>query len=260
VAEYWNGTIPWVTTRQIDFNVITQPEEYITEAGLRNSSAKVFPKGSVLLAMIGQGATRGKAAILGIDSAINQNCVAINPTKDDSARFIYHNLAHRYEEFRELSNSGGYPNLNASLVKAIPIDLPPRPEQDEVAKIGDIWDSAIHVGDRLLTAKAHFKRALMQQLLTGKRRFREFVNSRFIEVHVGDVWEETFRPVEWNEEELYRLASVRRHSGGLFWRESLYGRQIKVKKLHSLQAGDFLISHIQAVRWTPLSRPKKCLP
>jgi type I restriction enzyme S subunit len=86
----------------------------------------------------------------------------------------------------------------------------------------------------------------MQQLLTGKRRFPEFNSTSFVESHVGDVLKETFRPVAWNEQELYRLASIRRHSGGLFWREALTGKQIKVKKLHTLHGGDFLISHIQA--------------
>jgi type I restriction enzyme S subunit len=98
----------------------------------------------------------------------------------------------------------------------------------------------------LIAAKLRFKQGLMQQLLTGKRRFPEFRNSSFVEYHVGDVLKETFRPVIWNDTELYRLASIRRHSGGLFWREALRGKQIKVKKLHSLAEGDFLISHIQA--------------
>jgi type I restriction enzyme S subunit len=70
--EYWNGTIPWITTSLVDFNVIQESEEYITERGLEHSSAKVFPKGTLLIAMYGQGQTRGKVAILGIEAATNQ--------------------------------------------------------------------------------------------------------------------------------------------------------------------------------------------
>jgi type I restriction enzyme S subunit len=125
--EYWGGDIPWITTGEIDFNLITEAEEHITASGLRNSSARMFPRGSILLAMIGQGATRGKVAELGIDAAINQNCVAIVPENGLSTRFIYHSLTIRYEEIRDISNHGGQPNLNANLIREIILCLPPGP-------------------------------------------------------------------------------------------------------------------------------------
>lgn len=66
IKEYWdNGKIPWVTTSLIDFKVITKAEEFITKEGLNNSSAKLFPSGTLILALYGQGVTRGKVAILG---------------------------------------------------------------------------------------------------------------------------------------------------------------------------------------------------
>ena len=77
VSDYWNGDIPWVTTSLVDFNVINQAEEFITQVGLDNSSAKLFPKDTILMAMYGQGITRGKVAILGIDATTNQACAAI---------------------------------------------------------------------------------------------------------------------------------------------------------------------------------------
>ena len=70
--EYWTGGTPWVTTSLVDFNFITKADEFISDAGLENSSAKVFPKGTVLIAMYGQGKTRGKVAMLGIPAATNQ--------------------------------------------------------------------------------------------------------------------------------------------------------------------------------------------
>ena len=72
VNDYWNGEIPWISTTLIDFNTINAANEYITEAGLQNSSAKIFPKNTILMAMYGQGKTRGKVAILGIEAATNQ--------------------------------------------------------------------------------------------------------------------------------------------------------------------------------------------
>lgn len=75
--NYWGGTIPWVTTAEVDFNTITDTAEKITEEALNNSSAKLFPKGTILMAMYGQGKTRGKVAKLGIKASTNQACAAI---------------------------------------------------------------------------------------------------------------------------------------------------------------------------------------
>jgi len=75
--SYWNGNIPWITTSEIDFSEITQGDEFITALGLANSSAKKYPKNTLLMAMYGQGKTRGKIAILGIEATINQACAAI---------------------------------------------------------------------------------------------------------------------------------------------------------------------------------------
>ena len=74
---YWNGNIPWISTTLIDFNYIDKSEEYITEEGLKNSSAKLFPIGTLLMAMYGQGKTRGKISIVNIEATTNQACGAI---------------------------------------------------------------------------------------------------------------------------------------------------------------------------------------
>jgi type I restriction enzyme S subunit len=190
VLEYWNGDIPWVTTGLIDFNTITKVEEHITQLGVENSSAKVFPKGTVLMAMFGQGVTRAKVALLGIDAAFNQACVAIVPKNGESNRFIYHNLAHRYEEIRRLSNAGSQENLNAALIKSIEILLPTRKEIDGIIAIADEWDTAINSCQMLIAAQLRFKAGLMQQLLSGKHRFENCKGEPWLEFHLGDLFEE----------------------------------------------------------------------
>src|SRR5258708_33720915 len=70
--DYWGGDVPWITTSKIDFGSIEFADEYITIEGLNGSSAKIIPRGSILMAMYGQGATRGKVAVLGIDPASNK--------------------------------------------------------------------------------------------------------------------------------------------------------------------------------------------
>ena len=126
-SAYWGGTIPWIKTGQIDFNVIDAAEEFITEAGLENSAARMFPSGTILMAMYGQGVTRGRVAILGIDATTNQACAAIEVTSQEVDRdFLYWSLAGKYEELRAISDArgGNQSNLNAQLIRDVKIPLP----------------------------------------------------------------------------------------------------------------------------------------
>jgi len=126
-ADYWGGDIPWIKTGQIDFNVIQSAEEFITPAGLANSAARMFPAGTILMAMYGQGVTRGRVAILGIDASTNQACAAIEVTSAEIDRaFLYWSLAGKYEELRAISESrgGNQSNLNAQLIREVEIPLP----------------------------------------------------------------------------------------------------------------------------------------
>lgn len=163
--EYWGGTIPWITTSLIDFNVVSKADEYISDAGLANSSAKVFPAGTVLIAMYGQGKTRGKVAMLGIAAATNQACAAILPTNKIDQRFTFASLCGRYEEMRALSNSGGQENLSQGLIRALPFRYPKeREEQKKIVECLSALD-ALMVGEvRRLDALTAHKRGLMQRL------------------------------------------------------------------------------------------------
>jgi type I restriction enzyme M protein len=135
VDAYWNGDIPWITTSLIDFNVIDRAEEFITSEGLENSSAWIVPKGTVVMAMFGQGVTRGRVATLGIDAAMNQACAAftIRDHRITSA-YLYHALEAEYEKLRELSEArgGNQSNLSGAVLKQYAIPLPPHAAQREI--------------------------------------------------------------------------------------------------------------------------------
>lgn len=143
--EYWDGNIPWASTTLIDFNEIKETNEFITQEGLENSSAKIFPPGTILMAMYGQGKTRGKVAKLGIESAINQACAAITIDKEMSTEFVLQNLASRYDEIRKISNPGGQENLSAGLIKNIPFKHPKidSGEQEKIAAFLTSLDEVI---------------------------------------------------------------------------------------------------------------------
>ena len=164
-ASYWDGDIPWITTSLVNFEVITSAEEYISQAGLKNSSAKLLPKGTVLIAMYGQGKTRGQVALLGVEATTNQACAAILPKKGINPYFVFSNLAVRYDEFRKLSNSGGQENLSQALIREFPFSYPvDELEQKRVADFLTSLDTLITTATQELEAiKAH-KKGLMQQL------------------------------------------------------------------------------------------------
>ena len=169
--EYWNGAIPWVTTAEIDFCEIFDTTEKITEDGLNNSSAKLFPIGTVLLAMYGQGKTRGKVAKLGIEATTNQACAAIVFKHNFCVDYYYQYLRSQYDNIRNLSNSGSQENLSGSIVKSIQVPVPPLPEQQKIAQILSTWDKAITTTEQLLANNQQPKK---------RNTSRE---SRFSEIH-----------------------------------------------------------------------------
>ena len=135
VEAYWNGSIPWVTTALIDYGVIENPSELITVEGLQNSSAWLVPKGTVLMAMYGQGVTRGRVAILGIDAATNQACAAFQITDSSlDPGFLFRILQSRYEDLRAISDArgGNQSNLSARVLKEYAIPLPPLATQQAI--------------------------------------------------------------------------------------------------------------------------------
>ena len=165
-GAYWNGKIPWVTTSLIDFNTIYEVDESISEVGLQKSAAKIFPENTVIMAMYGQGKTRGKVAMLGIKAATNQACAAILIKAKIDASFLFQNLAGRYDEIRKISNAGGQENLSATLIETIPFKYP-NPETNEQRKIADCLssiDDLIFAQTQKIEALKTNKQGLMQQL------------------------------------------------------------------------------------------------
>ncbi|TDD78407.1 restriction endonuclease subunit S [Flavobacterium caseinilyticum] len=183
--SYWDGDIPWVSTTLIDFNTILESNELITNDGLANSSAKLFPKGTLLMAMYGQGKTRGKVAILGIEATTNQACGAITPNNDKlNELFLFQNLAGRYDEIRDLSNQGGQENLSGEIIKNILITLPTLPEQQKIATFLKAVDEKLQALKQKKSFLEQYKKGVMQQIFSQELRFKDDNGNAFAE------WEE----------------------------------------------------------------------
>lgn len=166
--EYWNGDVPWVSSGEVRFRRITSTRETISRLGLERSSTEIHPVGTVLLAMIGEGKTRGQAAILGIPAANNQNAAAIRVTGPDVLpEWIFHCLAARYDEMRMLGSGNNQPALNKARVADLVIPVPDIDTQrfaveraEAVLSVIDSLESAAAIAhsrsavleDRMLTA------------------------------------------------------------------------------------------------------------
>lgn len=125
--EYWeNGIVPWVKTTELQNNHINVVEEYITEKGLNESSAKVVPKNTVLIAMYGQGKTRGMTAILEIPASTNQACACILPCEKVEPKYLWQYMIMSYDRLRNLAQGGNQPNLNGNMIKNFTVLVPPR--------------------------------------------------------------------------------------------------------------------------------------
>jgi type I restriction enzyme S subunit len=176
-SAYWtDAAVPWVKTAEVDYCVITETEEHISAVAITNGAARVFSSGTLLLAMYGQGVTRGKVAILGIDAACNQACAAINPTDDAIAtRYLYHFLASRYDAIRELAHGGQQQNLNLDIVRDIPIAYPPdKQEQARVVAVLDASDVKRTLHDRVQDVLQCLFDQLLQALMTRQVRVDDF--------------------------------------------------------------------------------------
>lgn len=153
VRDYYEGgTIPWLKTGEVKKRFVWETEEHITERGLRESSAKLIPSNSVIVAMYGDGDTAGNVAINKAPLATNQACCnfVLNPAIADY-RFVYHYLKGSYNNLVGLKLGGSQQNLNAATLKSFPINLPSLAVQQKIAAILSAYDDLIANNQRRIT-------------------------------------------------------------------------------------------------------------
>jgi len=127
---YENGKISWLKSGEVAQGYIYKSEEYITEEGLKNSSAKLFPVNSVLVAMYG--ATAGQVGILKFESTTNQAVCCIYPNEKIIPEYLYYTLKQQTNKFVELSGGGGQPNISQQIIRDFEIPLPPLEIQQHI--------------------------------------------------------------------------------------------------------------------------------
>lgn len=162
----WNGGIPWVSSGEVAFCRIKSTRETISPAGLGNPVTRLHPPGTVLLAMIGEGKTRGQCAILDVAAASNQNAAAIRvPATPIPPEFVYRCLEQRYLSSRRESQGGNQPALNAGKVAEMRIALPPLSETAEILRRVSDALAALDDTRAMLDAEAADAARLRQSVL-----------------------------------------------------------------------------------------------
>lgn len=164
INEYWEGgTIPWVKTTELQNNIIAEVEEFITEEGLNNSSAKVVPSGTILIAMYGQGKTRGMTAYLGIEACTNQACACILPSDTINQTYLWQFFMLSYNHLRGMAKGGNQPNLNGNIIKNYPVLYPSQKLQEQFVAFVQETDKSKLAVQKSLRDLELLKKSKMQE-------------------------------------------------------------------------------------------------
>jgi type I restriction enzyme S subunit len=158
-AYYDHGTVPWVTSGAVNAGTITSPTELITPLALKETNVKLFPPGTLLVAMYGEGQTRGRVAELVIEAGTNQAVAAVLfPHAAESLKpFVRLFFEDSYQRVRAMSAGGVQPNLNLGIIKGTLLPLPPPEEQTEIVHRATV---ALAAADRLTAQIEHVANTL----------------------------------------------------------------------------------------------------
>lgn len=149
--SYWDeGTMPWINSGAVNQGLITEPSAFITEEAYRNSSARWVAKGALVMALAGQGKTKGMVAQTGISTTCNQSMAAICPAPPMEARYLYWLLVAQYEQIRNMAGGEARDGLNLEILGAIPCLKVPPAEQRAIAAFLDRETGRV---DRLVSKK-----------------------------------------------------------------------------------------------------------
>lgn len=180
--HFYQGHIPWIKSGELNSRYVTETEEKISEAALNSSSAKIFPAGSVAIAMYG--ATIGKTAILGIRAATNQACAVGTPTEGlIQPEFLHRLLQSEKKFFIEKGKGGAQPNISQAVIKSHEVNIPPFLEQSRI----------VHALEGLL-AQVDTLKARLDALPAMIKRFRQSVLSDAVSGRLTENWRS--RPIE----------------------------------------------------------------
>ena len=166
VKEFWNPKgIPWMSSGEINKKILNETEEMISYIGLENSSAKWVKQNSVLIALAGQGQTRGRVAINKIPLTTNQSIAAIETNDNIDFLFLYTDLSRRYDELRLISSGDGTRGgLNKTIISNLELNLPTLEEQQAIGSYFSNLDYLINSHQEKISQLETLKKKLLQDM------------------------------------------------------------------------------------------------
>lgn len=175
-SAYWNGDIQWFTPAELSDSkkYVSKSERTITERGLKESSAKLLPKGTVLLTTR---ASIGITAILENPASTNQGFQSLIAKNNCCSEFLYYVIPLIKDEMLSRASGSTFAEISAKKLSTITFQLPPLPEQQRIAKALSDVDALISTTEKLIQKKKNIKQGAMQNLLTGKKRLPGFTKS-----------------------------------------------------------------------------------
>lgn len=145
----FEGSIPWVRSTDVRWGKIVTTDEHVSLEAQKAARLRLYPIGTIIVALYGQGKTRGKCAVLGMPATINQACAAISPSHNVDPMFLFHYLRLSYSRLRAESRGGNQENLNLGILKSFPLIVPPFALQKRFAayvEASSVQNDALHVG------------------------------------------------------------------------------------------------------------------
>ena len=196
--SYYGGKIPWLNTKEIDFNRIYFTEKTITDSGLNNSSAKWIVPNTVTVAMYG--ATAGKSCIVKVPMTTNQACcnLTINDEVADY-EFVYYSLKNDYTTLASLANGGAQQNLNAQIIKDYVLKMPSLADQRRIASILSSLDRKIELNNKINADLEEMAQAIFKNWFVD---FEPFKDGKFVDSELGMI------PEGWKVGSPYEYAKV----------------------------------------------------
>lgn len=168
--EFYAGEIPWIKTGELNDDFIYETEEHISEEAIANSSAKIFPANTVVIAMYG--ATIGKTGIMGMEAATNQACACAVALPMIDYRYLFYYARSQREAFIKKGKGGAQPNISQEVIKKHEVPLPPLPEQSRiVARIESLFSKLDEAAEKLQSVVDGFecrKAAILHKAFTGE--------------------------------------------------------------------------------------------
>lgn len=167
--EYYNSKdIPWVKTGEVINSYINNSTEYITHKAIKETNCKLFPVDTILVAMYGQGLTRGRVGMLKIPATTNQACCAILPSENINQEFLFNQLKIQYKTLRDFGRGGNQPNLNMDIIKNFEIIFPPIEEQNKFAQIVKKVEAQKQKNEEVLKQMDNLFNSLSQKAFKGE--------------------------------------------------------------------------------------------